>query len=121
MSNLFKLLKPASEKIVKLKNHAYYSAASLKNRYPCQIVGEKYLFENKETTILYALKSKREVVYEITVSALLEDQLLLEKFHPQDAVKIGCIAMGDTLFNSDINQKEKYQVVIKKMMYSDKS
>jgi hypothetical protein len=94
--------------IISLSNeNIQYKLASIKNRYPCLLIGEK-IFPNKEKpTIQYVIKSKRDVVYEITIQELLNDPLLIEKFHPTQAVKIGCIAMGNILCNTPPKQRKE--------------
>jgi len=97
--------------------YSSYSTMSMRNRYPCLLVGEKHLYDKHTTIIQYVIKSKRDTEYEISVDELLNDLLLIEKFHPTQAVKIGCIAMGDILCMIPEDQREqKYKSIMDNML-----
>lgn len=94
-----------------------YKMMSVQNRYPCMLIGEKHLYDCKTTIIQYVVKSKRDVVYEINIDELLNDPLLIEKFHPTQAVKIGCIAMGNILYSTPETEiKQKYEHIMENML-----
>lgn len=105
------------ESIKNYTQFSSYSMLSLRNRYPCLLVGEKHLYDKQTTIIQYVIKSKRNTVYEISIEELLNDPLLIEKFHPTQAVKIGCIAMGDILYTiPEDQQRQKYQAIMSNML-----
>jgi hypothetical protein len=116
---LNKLITPAKKLYAQLgllKLKTDYSLATIKNRYPCKIVGEQHLLENHDTEILYTIFSKRDV-YKISVKDLLNDPDLLAQFHPTQTLKIGFIAFGDILLNMPEEQRtEKYKQIVGQMM-----
>ncbi|MCP4473772.1 MAG: hypothetical protein GY821_04245 [Gammaproteobacteria bacterium] len=74
---------------------------------------------NGETIIIYTLLGKRDL-YEITIKELIENNDLLEQFHPFQAVKFGSIAIGDLLFSLPPEQREhKYNHIRKQMLESN--
>lgn len=104
------------EKFSYLKNKTIYSTEVIKNRYPCKIAGYRNLKAPKDTTILYCVLEKKDNAYEISTRALLEDRKLLEKFHPEDAVRLGFISCGDILFSEDTDEwQQKYHEVVDKI------
>jgi len=103
------------DKIFNTKNAAEYYFLSLRNRYPCKIVGEKFNENTHETIVMYKVLPKKEE-FEIRLKDLLENQSLLEKFHPTQTVKLGFMAFGEIFFNQPKeNAYEKYRDIIDKM------
>lgn len=103
--------------IENLKNRFYYSLESIKNRYPCKIIkiknSENY---NKKSSILFQAVTK---IRESTIFEILEDALLIEKFHPTDAVKLGSLSAGEILLKESRSIEEaqnKYQQILKGML-----
>ena len=70
-----------------------------KNIYPCRLVGVKSNNITSETRIIFTVLGKRDG-YDTTLSELIKNKDLLNKFHPTEAVKFGFIHMGDTLLGS---------------------
>lgn len=70
-----------------------------KNIYPCRLVGRKPDNVTNGTRIIFTVLGKREG-YDTTISELISNKDLLNKFHPTEAVKFGFIHMGDTLLSS---------------------
>ena len=116
MANKLTFIKNFFNKLKQFCAGPHYMFASIKNRFPCRIIGEKNIYEKRDTTIIYNILTKI-TPYEITVKKLLNDPLLLEKFSSQDAVKLGFIACGDIMFNLPENERlEKYREITQKML-----
>ena len=112
------------EKLELIKNRAYYYLASIKNRYPCKIVGIGSSAENWGTfKVIYRAITKFNIV-EASAQEIMDDPMLIEKFHPTDAVKLGFIAAGEVLLK-DITSielaKETYEKIVKRMMRGDEN
>jgi len=91
-----------------------YRFCSLQNRYPCKLVGIKCAASQNETIIQYIV-SPGKGPFEISIRDLLDDELLLEKFHPRQAVRIGYFAFGDLFFGlAPEAALEKYKETIEK-------
>ncbi len=71
----------------KSTNRAIYFQESIKNRYPCKIIG--YSYEKGITIVHFCILGKIHNIHQISSKDLLSDGSLLEKFHPKDAAKIG--------------------------------
>ena len=101
-----------------LKNKFYYSAESIKNRYPCKIIKIKdHLNLNKDTKITYQAVTRLNL-RESHVEDILNDQMIVEKFHPTDAVKLGFLAAGEILFKNTKSIEEirqDYEKIISSM------
>lgn len=73
----------------KIKDKIHYALQSVRNRYPCKIVNIKnYDTTSKESVVVFQ-SVKAFNISTLTLRSLMEDPLLLEKFHPSDAVKLG--------------------------------
>jgi len=85
--------------IIELKNRLYYKHANMRNRYPCKIIKIKNHdnFTNK-TCITFQAVNKLNIISE-SIDSILDDPLLVEKFHPNDAIKLGLLAMGQIAFD----------------------
>ena len=103
------------EKISHVKAATEYRFMSMRNRYPCKIVGEKFDETTHKTTVMYKVLTKKEE-FEIGLEDLLDNQSLLEKFHPTQTVKLGFMAFGEIFFNEpkEIAYK-KYRDILVKM------
>lgn len=100
----------------KLIGFIQYHLASLRNYYPCKLVGEKQTKEKCNTVILYRMLGKRDV-HEILIQDLLATPELVAKFHPTEAVKLGSIAMGDLLLKEGTDmRKEVFDEIREKML-----
>ena len=86
--------------IEKIKNKFYYTAESIKNRYPCKIITVKnYLDLKKPTKITYQAVTRFNL-RESPIDDILNDLMIIEKFHPTDGVKLGFLAAGEILLKS---------------------
>ena len=102
-------------------NSFYYYTAARANRYPCKLVGEKLTDDAKTTHIIYRIVGKKGI-HEISIPDLLDDEKLLARFHPTEAVKFGAIAVGDVLFNIPEEEKiKKIKMMKRKMLSSTKA
>ncbi len=78
-------------------NRYYYAFESIKNRYPCRILRILDLEDlNKTTKIKYQAVTKINICT-ASIKDVLEDPMLVEKFHPTDAIKLGFLACGEVL------------------------
>lgn len=104
-----------------LKNRFYYAAESIKNRYPCKIINvHNEIILHKKIIISYQAATKLNV-RQISLEDLLDDPLLIEKFHPTDCVKLGFLSAAEILIKKQKTLEEsftKYQQISKKM-FSD--
>jgi hypothetical protein len=99
-----------------VRQSASYKMSSLRNRYPCRVTGERFDENTRETIVFYKVIPRKEE-FEIKLKDLLEDQHLIEKFHPAQTVKLGFMAFAEIFFN--FRNKEdaylKYREIVKKM------
>lgn len=102
----------------KLINKCYYAIESIKNRYPCKIIDVKNLDNfNIPTEIKYLAATKLNI-RTATTQSILDDPLLVEKFHPTDGVKLGFLACGEILLKDNISiddAKRLYQEITSHM------
>lgn len=104
--------------IQKIKNRFYYSIESIKNRYPCKIIKIKLSNNLKDNSIITYQAVTKLNVREATAKDILDDPLLIEKFHPTDCVKLSFLAAGEILLNKSKNieeAKEIYKHIILEM------
>ncbi|MBA2650118.1 MAG: hypothetical protein H0U75_11125 [Legionella sp.] len=103
MANLFK----------KFINRYHYSLESIKNRYPCKMIFVKNIVDfDKKTEIQYIAASKVNIRTS-SVQDILDDPLLIEKFHPTDGVKLGFLACGEIFFKNNITMDESKKLYLK--------
>lgn len=87
-------------------NKYHYAIESIKNRYPCKIVSVKNIDNfNKPAEIQYVAATKINVRIS-TAKDILEDPLLVEKFHPTDGVKLGFLACGEILLREGLSKAD---------------
>jgi hypothetical protein len=87
--------------IERIKNYFYYMGDSIKNRYPCRIVKIKgHLTWMENTSITYQAGSKFNL-RELRIDEILEDQMIVEKFHPTDCVKLGFLSASEILLKNE--------------------
>ncbi len=93
-------------------NRFHYSIESIKNRYPCKIIKVKNESDlNKNTYIIYQAVTKLNI-RESSLKELLEDSLLIEKFHPTDCIKLGFLSATEILIkNKSCSEETKNQYV----------
>lgn len=105
----------------KLINRYHYSMESIKNRYPCKIIGVKNLSDFSKPTEIQFLAATKINVRTSTTQAILDDPLLVEKFHPTDGVKLGFLACGEILLkeNSSIEEARRLYLLIINHMFQD--
>src|SRR3989338_7611104 len=97
-----------------------YKLAEIRNVYSHKAVGQRQGKEG-ETIIMYTILGKRDL-YTIAISKLMDDQELLERFHPCQTAKFGAIALGDILFALPPEQREqRYRKIKHQMLDTDTS
>ena len=110
-----------SRVLSKIIDKYHYAMESIKNRYPCKVV-QVINTDNfsKNTRIKYQAASKINI-RESSIQSILDDPLLLEKFHPTDGVKFGFISCGEILLreNISIEQARELYKEITKNMFAD--
>jgi len=84
----------------------YLDSAVMGNTYPCKLVGSKATDNTSLTIIIFTILGKREG-YEKSLSELLKDKKLIERFHPTEAIKFGFIALGDSIFELPIGNRKQ--------------
>lgn len=90
----------------KLKNKFHYTIESIRNRYPCKLIKIKNFDDpNKKTLVTYQAVGRFNV-RESTLENILNDPMIIEKFHPTDAVKIGFLSAGEILLKGNRNREE---------------
>lgn len=110
-----KMVKKFLSKFGLLPAATAYHYLSIKNRYPCRVVGERINSKTQETIVIYKVSPRKEE-FEINLKDLLDQPLLIEKFHPTEAIRLGFMAFGDIFFNQPKEfAYEKYQTMVKKM------
>lgn len=105
--------------IEKLKNKFHYSIESIKNRYPCKIIKVKDHLDKLKTTKITYQAVNRLNLRKSCIDEILNDPMIVEKFHPTDAVKLGFLAAGEILLKnkktlSEIQQE--YETIIQCML-----
>jgi hypothetical protein len=104
--------------ITRLKNKFIYSAESIKNRYPCKIIKVKdHLSQEKATKVTYQAVTRFNL-RESRIDEILDNPMIIEKFHPTEGVKLGFLAAGEILLKGgkSIEEiKQEYEKIILKM------
>jgi len=78
-------------------NYVYYFHYSInRNVYPYKLIGNKIDPLQRGTMILYKIRGEGKT-NEILLKHLLSNKNIVERFQPLDAVKIGTIALEDTI------------------------
>ena len=103
----------------KLINRYHYSIESIKNRYPCKIIQIKKINDFSAPTEVQFLAATKINVRTATAQAILDDPLLVEKFHPTDGVKLGFLACGEILLkeNASLDEVRQLYLMITKRMF----
>ena len=97
------IAKTILDKLIFFKNKLNYARESIKNRYPCSLV--KYEVINKKYFVYYCVLGRKDNLHRLAVDKILDDQMLLEKFHPKDATIMGFIA-GIEIFSNTPSEKQ---------------
>ena len=100
-------------------NRYHYTIASIKNRYPCKIIAISDLDSHDKTAKIRYRAVTKINVRTSTAKDILDDPLLVEKFHPTDGVKLGFLACGEILLKNCLTldeAKEKFQQIINEML-----
>ena len=97
--------------IKQLNGAMHYKLAERRNHYACKAVGQKTT-KPGHTIILYTLLGKRDV-YEIPIQDLLNNNELINRFPPTQAIKFGVIALGDLSFGIPYEQQQQRFETIK--------
>ena len=93
----------------KLKQRSIYSIESIKNRYPCRIIDIKYIDDtSRHAEVTYSCATRLNVRTS-TIEDLLDDKVLIEKFHPSDCIKLGFISAGEILVKNTEREKRQSQ------------
>ena len=103
--------------ISNIKDRFYYTLESIKNRYPCKIIKIKNIENLGEARIIYRAVTKYNI-RECSAKDIIDDPLLLEKFHPTDCIKLSFLAAGEILLkkvNSLDEAKDLYKKIISEM------
>ncbi len=104
--------------ISNIKDRFYYSLESIKNRYPCKIIKIKNVGSLRETpSVTYRAVTKYNI-RECSAKDIIDDPLLLEKFHPTDCIKLSFLAAGEILLkktNSLDEAMDLYKKIISEM------
>ena len=100
-------------------NRYYYTIESIKNRYPCKIIAvSDFVGDDKIAKIKYQAVTKINIRTS-TAKDILDDPLLVEKFHPTDGVKMGFLACGEILLKDCLTideAREKFKTIIHEML-----
>lgn len=86
---------------------------SIKNRYPCKIIDIKNLTDFNKNTEVQFLAATKINIRTSAVQDILEDPLLIEKFHPTDGVKLGFLACGEILLRENLSLEEAKSIYVK--------
>ena len=95
-----------------------YSIESVRNRYPCKIVSFHHITdESKPCKVTYRYVTRLNLRTS-TFKDLLDDKLLIEKFHPTECIKLGFISAGEILFkySSKNDVQKQFYGIIEKMI-----
>ena len=102
-----------------IKDRYYYAIESIKNRYPCKIIAiSNIAHHDKPAEIKYQAVTKINV-RSSTAKEILNDPLLVEKFHPTDGVKLGFLACGEILLKECAtieDARNKFQLIMHRML-----
>lgn len=89
-----------------VKNKSIYFLESIKNRFPCRLVKIQHLIEmDKKIIITYQAATKLNI-RKTNIRDLMEDNLLIEKFHPTDCIKLGFLAASEILLKESRSFEE---------------
>lgn len=98
----------------------YYYSAFMRNYYPCKLDGEKRSEETNEIFVVYH-KIRNNLLLEIPIKNLLSNSKLLANFQPEEAVKIGFIALEQFILESPLNESALKFNQIKHIMLNSTS
>jgi hypothetical protein len=91
---------------------------SIRNRYPCKIIGVANLNDfSKKTSITYQAATKINIRTSLTKD-VLDDPLLVEKFHPTDCIRLSFLAFGELILSGELSieeAKERYNKISQSM------
>lgn len=102
-------------------NTYHYKLESIKNRYPCKIIDVINIDSTTEETLIKYIAASKINIRESTAKEILDDPLLIEKFHPTDGVKLGFIAFGQTILNNNdsLDESRKNYKKIARNLFND--
>ena len=105
----------------KLINRYHYSIESIKNRYPCKIINIKNIDDFTKPILLQFIAASKVNIRTSTAEDILNDPLLIEKFHPTDGVKLGFLACGEIFFknNKSLDESKEFFLKIVSHMFED--
>jgi hypothetical protein len=93
----------------------YYYAVYMRNYYPYKLIGEKQS-ESTNGTIIIFNKTGSIASSEISIKKLLSDLALISNFNPEDAYKIGFIALEQFICEVPLEERFCKFNEIKKIM-----
>lgn len=102
----------------KVKNKFTYSVESIKNRYPCKLIKIKNHTDFNQKTLATYRAVTRFNLRELTLEEILNDQMIVEKFHPTDAVKLGFLSAAEIFLKNDksiTEIRQDYQKIVTNM------
>lgn len=103
--------------IEKITGYFSYSLASIKNRYPCKIIGIKQHGNNGNVRNDIAYQAVNKInIRKSTAKDIISDSMLIEKFHPTDGVKLGFVSAGEILFNDPTLTLEEIKSLHRKIV-----
>ena len=104
--------------LLKIANRYHYTMESIRNRYPCKIISVENLSDFSKKSIIRYQAAVKLNVCSSPVKNILDDPLLIEKFHPTDGVRLGFLSFGELILKDGISieeAKELYLKLISKM------
>ncbi len=102
----------------KVKNKFTYSVESIRNRYPCKLIKIKNHTDFDRKTLVTYRAVTRFNLRELTLEEILNDQMIVEKLHPTDAVKLGFLSAAEIFLKNDksiTEIKQDYQKIATNM------
>ena len=103
----------------KLKQKFHYSLESIKNRYPCKLIEVTAASDFTKEAIVSFRAVTRINIRKATLPEMLDDPMLIEKFHPTEAVKLGFLSAGEILLKNSKDLEEAksiYQKILNNML-----
>ena len=90
----------------KIANRFHYTMESIKNRYPCKIIAASNLHDFSNTSEITFTAVTKINIRTCPIEDIVNDPLLIEKFHPTDTFKLGFISFSEILLKDGITIDE---------------
>lgn len=94
-------------------NFIPFCSSSKKQPYSYQLVGEKPHQETHSTIVLYKVQGRAQLL-EMSILDLPDHKHFIKHLHPDDAFKLGVIAMSDMITKTNITIQNSEFTAIKK-------